>query len=224
MRFSTSASGGTWSKLYYDPFGNQRSPNFGSELFQFHSQQYDSESNLYYMRARYYDPELGRFISRDPVKGNIIAPQSLHPYVYAANNPINMSDTSGEIIPELIFLASGLFLAGLEVGGAAGGAYNYYQSNCDRTLSGYGQSAVVGMQIAVESKPGQVALGAAFLSAAFVTPETNAPQKYHGNDLRNPATTTGYSLQERSAGSIMKYGESIKPDTRYPDLFCKRTT
>ncbi len=104
VRFSTSSSGGTWSKMKYDPFGNDRS-SFGSELFQFHGQQYDSASNLYYMRARYYDPELGRFISRDPVKGDLNNPQSLHPYVYSFNNPVNFSDPSGEYIDTAIDVA-----------------------------------------------------------------------------------------------------------------------
>jgi RHS repeat-associated protein len=50
---------------------------------------------LYYLRARYYDPALGRFLSRDPFMGLVNSPQSLNRYVYAVNNPVNLRDPSG---------------------------------------------------------------------------------------------------------------------------------
>jgi len=51
---------------------------------------------LYYYGARYYDPTIGRFITRDPVKGNTMNPQSLNPYVYCLNNPMKYIDPNGE--------------------------------------------------------------------------------------------------------------------------------
>ncbi len=62
----------------------------------YQSQQQDPESNLYYLRARYYDPATGRFISRDPVKGYLQDPRTQNGYDYALNNPVNLSDPSGE--------------------------------------------------------------------------------------------------------------------------------
>lgn len=59
--------------------------------FQFSKEQNDSENNLYFLRARYYDPSIGRFISKDPVKGPLTNPQSQNPYAYSLNNPINLS-------------------------------------------------------------------------------------------------------------------------------------
>jgi RHS repeat-associated protein len=53
--------------------------------------QYDQETGLYYMRARYYDPELGRFLSEDPIG---IA-GGLNLYAYAGNDPVNASDPAG---------------------------------------------------------------------------------------------------------------------------------
>jgi RHS repeat-associated protein len=54
-------------------------------------QQYDQGSRLYYMRARYYDPQLGRFLSEDPIgiSGGI------NLYAYAGNDPVNHYDPSG---------------------------------------------------------------------------------------------------------------------------------
>ena len=54
-------------------------------------QQYDQGSRLYYMRARYYDPDLGRFLSEDPIGIS----GGLNLYAYAGNDPVNMWDPSG---------------------------------------------------------------------------------------------------------------------------------
>ena len=56
---------------------------------------YDKETGLYYLNARYYDPEIGRFISQDSYRGELNDPGQWHLYVYCANNPINYVDPSG---------------------------------------------------------------------------------------------------------------------------------
>jgi len=58
-------------------------------------EQYDSDLSLYYLRARYYNPATGRFLSRDPENGNTIDPSSLHKYLYGGGDPINRIDPSG---------------------------------------------------------------------------------------------------------------------------------
>jgi len=52
---------------------------------------------LYYYNARYYSPDLGRFISRDPID---IA-DDVNLYAYVGNNPVNFSDPSGLSIKKL---------------------------------------------------------------------------------------------------------------------------
>ncbi len=80
----------------YDAFGNWRKASGQSNIqMLYQGQQQDPESNLYYLRARYYDPATGRFISRDPVKGYLQDPRTQNGYDYALNNPINLSDPSG---------------------------------------------------------------------------------------------------------------------------------
>ena len=79
----------------------------------FTGEQRDSGSNLYYLRARYYDPSIGRFLSKDPLPmGNV--------YAYAGNNPVNFVDPSGLCPPTLCAPAA----AGCTVGpvGCAVGA------------------------------------------------------------------------------------------------------
>jgi RHS repeat-associated protein len=59
-------------------------------------QRFDELTGLYQLRARYYDPTGGRFLSRDPFEDNIIDPKEINRYVYAANNPVNLVDPTGQ--------------------------------------------------------------------------------------------------------------------------------
>ncbi len=47
------------------------------------------------LRARYYDPVIGRFLSRDPLPGNPMNPQALNLYAYVLNDPALLSDPYG---------------------------------------------------------------------------------------------------------------------------------
>ncbi|MBI3999878.1 MAG: RHS repeat protein, partial [Candidatus Omnitrophica bacterium] len=87
-------STGSVTETYsYDAFGNLLGTVPNSFLFT--GEQLDSETGLIYLRARYYDPTLGRFISKDPVLGNQNQTQSFNPYPYVQNNPVNLRDPSG---------------------------------------------------------------------------------------------------------------------------------
>ncbi len=63
--------------------------------FLFQGQQFDPVSGDYYLRARYYDPTMGRFLSQDPFAGVDVDPVSLHRYLYASNDPVNKVDPNG---------------------------------------------------------------------------------------------------------------------------------
>lgn len=60
--------------------------------YTFTGREYDAETGMYYYRARYYDPNSGRFISKDPIgfKGG-----DVNLYRYVGNNPINIIDPFG---------------------------------------------------------------------------------------------------------------------------------
>jgi RHS repeat-associated protein len=58
-------------------------------------EQFDTNLQQYYLRARYYDPSNGRFNRLDPYAGNNQDPQSLHKYLYCHANPVNGIDPSG---------------------------------------------------------------------------------------------------------------------------------
>jgi RHS repeat-associated protein len=74
----------------------------------------DASTGLVFLRARYYEPATGRFLSRDPFPGYAAIPALQHPYVYALNNPLRYTDPNGEIVLSAI-------VAGAAIGGAIGG-------------------------------------------------------------------------------------------------------
>ena len=76
---------------------------------------YDEETGLYYMNARYYDPEIGRFISQDSYRGELNDANQWHLYVYCANNPINYTDPSGHIGEQVLVMTGGRFATNVAV-------------------------------------------------------------------------------------------------------------
>jgi len=96
VREQTNAAGTVTSITQTDAFGVPLTPpgTSSSQPFGFAGEQRDSDG-LMYLRARYYDPAIGRFMSRDPLAGGMGFPQSLNRYSYALNNPVSNIDPSG---------------------------------------------------------------------------------------------------------------------------------
>jgi len=82
---------GTITDTYeYDVFGAVRaSTGSSTNPWLFTGEQHDSDSGLQFLRARYYDPSTGRFMSRDPIPSN-------NAYAYAFNNPVYFVDPYGQ--------------------------------------------------------------------------------------------------------------------------------
>ncbi|WP_263352281.1 RHS repeat-associated core domain-containing protein [Acidicapsa acidisoli] len=80
----------------------------------YRAEQYDSDLGLYYLRARYYNPLTGRFLSRDPEDGALWLPITLHKYLYAGGNPTNWSDPRGRDIIEDTLIISRKSLSTVE--------------------------------------------------------------------------------------------------------------
>jgi len=80
----------------YDDFGQDFTPQHPTyNPHTYTGQHWDTDNHLYYLRARWYDPTTGRFVTRDPVKGDVERPHSLNPYAYCENDPLNQTDSSG---------------------------------------------------------------------------------------------------------------------------------
>ncbi|MBI2627735.1 RHS repeat-associated core domain-containing protein [Candidatus Nomurabacteria bacterium] len=106
----TDETGAVVETLDYLPFGGVRvdkKENAFSEQRKYIGQEYDADTKLNYLNARYYDGSVGRFLSQDPVFLNpesqgkeiftkfLTDPQSQNSYSYAGNNPITLSDPDG---------------------------------------------------------------------------------------------------------------------------------
>jgi len=92
---SLSNTSGALAQTYtYDSFGNQTASSGSlTNFFRYTAREFDTETNLYYNRARYLDPATGRFISEDPIGFD----GGVNFYDYVADDPINYLDPSGEI-------------------------------------------------------------------------------------------------------------------------------
>lgn len=101
----TNASGSVIKSYDYDAFGNEKNPDANdTNVFRYCGEYFDKETGSVYLRARYYDPEIGRFISEDSARSNKIKlpngikiddPLSLNLYTYCYNDPVNLTDPSG---------------------------------------------------------------------------------------------------------------------------------
>ena len=92
----TDSTGAITKSYKYDAFGvEQNVDDADDNAFRYCGEYFDAETGTIYLRARYYDPSMGRFISRDSYAGKIKEPLSLNLYTYCENNPILYMDSSG---------------------------------------------------------------------------------------------------------------------------------
>lgn len=103
--------GGTAVQSYsFDAFGSLRPTHPAGGIgnttnsFLFTGEQRDPTTQTVYLRARHYDPVLGRFLSKDPIG----FPDGPNQYSYTNSNPINATDPSGQFIPLLALIPIGV--------------------------------------------------------------------------------------------------------------------
>ncbi len=90
---SLSNSSGAITDTYtYKPFGITTATGTTYNRFRYTGREWDSETSLYYYRARYYDQNIGRFISEDPARFNGRGPNF---YAYVKNSPVGKFDPTG---------------------------------------------------------------------------------------------------------------------------------
>lgn len=125
------ASGSVVESYEYDAYGNTKIFNASStELttsaignrYMFQGREYDSATGLYYFRARWYDPDTGRWLSKDPIG----IEGGLNQYEFCSSNPVNVVDPHGEfgwfgaIVGGIAGAVSGAISGSANGGGAAG--------------------------------------------------------------------------------------------------------
>jgi RHS repeat-associated protein len=92
----TDSTGAVEQTMDYDVFGRVRSMTGANGTTYTFTGEENDLSGLVYLRARYYDPATGRFLSRDPYPADAQDTQTINRYVYVKNNPTNYVDPSGE--------------------------------------------------------------------------------------------------------------------------------
>ena len=96
VRILTNIAGRITDRYGYDAYGNLLEKEGDADNdFLYTGEQYNANTGLYYLRARYMNPSTGTFISMDSYQGSIYDPVTLHKYLYANANPVMYTDPSG---------------------------------------------------------------------------------------------------------------------------------
>lgn len=189
---------------------------------------YDNETGFYYCTSRYYDPEIGRWINADSVidQSSVIGANL---FVYCLNNPVNMTDETGNLpffaITAVIGAVVGAVVGGIKaakagksvlkgalVGAAVGG------------LAGAGLGAVTSAALAgsVVATTTQVAIGAGQLVSAVATGGVGAGVTYiannlqqAGNEVSNAIATTTQKIVSKTPANPGKPFEAGKTGVQY---------
>ncbi|MGE8034636.1 RHS repeat-associated core domain-containing protein [Lysinibacillus sp. NPDC093692] len=96
----TDENGKLVASYTYDAWGNILTQSGTNDMdtinpYRYAGYRYDESTKLYYLMARYYNPNIGVFLSLDPVRGDTMDPLSLNGYNYAKNNPVMNADRNG---------------------------------------------------------------------------------------------------------------------------------
>ena len=211
------ATGQIVAKYSYDAWGNCTVTNAAGYAvgdknpFRYRGYYYDTETGLYYLNSRYYNPEFGRFINADDIGylGADGSPLSYNLFAYCMNNPVNRFDVNGNwSMPNWLKVTVGaVAIAGLAVatvctGGAAavvcgaalsgaiaGGASGAVMGAIGGGISGGWQGALDGACSGFMS--GTLiggATGAASAGINIATGATTVLGKAHGSILHKLAT------------------------------------
>jgi RHS repeat-associated protein len=149
-----SPSGVCNASYEYDAFGVEKNPDKEDKNpFRYCGEYIDLETNTYYLRARSYRPESGRFLIEDsvenvtrkmPNKQEVTDPLSLNKYTYCHNNPVFHTDPTGHFPLPLLVLTA---IAGLVAGAIAGGISSALQGgfSWNAVAKGAAVGATVGL-------------------------------------------------------------------------------
>jgi RHS repeat-associated core domain len=168
--------------------------------YRYRGYRYDTEAGMYYLNARYYNPEWGRFINADGITGTPGELLSENMFAYCANNPINREDPSGYLwgfIKELISQVSNAINALKPVYAVAGGA-----AIADGPLP---VGDAIGLVITTVATAGAIGYG---IYKTITSSDTKAIPIEHGNGKKSNKPQHGYEIYNKNTGDVVKVGIS----------------
>ncbi len=174
--------------------------------FRYRGYYYDTETGMYYLKNRYYDPELRRFISEDNVMGQVGNIHGHNMFNYAFNNPVSFDDITGNW-PRISSVFKGIAIAAAVVAVTAVcvAAAAVAMPAIIGGSAALGCSTVAAASFGVAATAGKVALAVTGITATAKTAE-----KIYDSMPRNH---TVYGLVD-SRGSTQYVGRTINPDKR----------
>ena len=159
--------------------------------------------SLYFIRARYYDAIAGRFISKDPLDGNAMNPQTFNKYVYSSNNPVSIFDISGYSGNQDGNAAKG---SAASSGGTSVGNYNF-------NANGTANVNAVNQSNAFADGTGQNSLTVASLTASAGVGPSGVNLTVNGTLISNQTTlAVGGGVTLTNTMVIGSYESSLKTD------------
>ena len=188
--FVTDGQGEIRNSYQYDAFGIplETTEQLNNRI-RYTGQQYDELTEQYYLRARYYNPVAGRFMQEDVYQGD-----GLNLYAYCGNNPVVYYDPSGYASTSTgkACPPKGKISESVDESGTPSGFYQDANGRWHRPNGDFASNAEVGI-----ASPAKTATGS------------------HGNSLSDPRTNYGYVLVDKDTNEILKFGETLYPETRY---------
>ena len=150
----------------YDAFGNAiTEKETVSNPYRYAGYYQDSESGLYYLQSRYYNPRTARFLTEDTASGKYTDPLSLNKYTYCHNQPVTGYDPDGHAL----HIVAGALIGGV-IGGIAGGisASKQGKSIWKGVAGGFAGGAIMGAGTALTFGVAGIAAASAGGGAASI--------------------------------------------------------
>lgn len=209
----TDASGENQIAYRVDPFGaivKEEGSSVNRQVFTGH--EHDKETGLIYMKARFYDPDIARFINQDTYLGESTTPPSLHRYLYAYGNPTYYTDPTGNFAVT-DWLRQETEAASNSVKQWADEVHNSDSSSAVKSIKGTGANLLAGFDDSVAFVLGAADEAADIALSAFGDREILGQNSYRRTQARLAETvtiaktvadtTTAYLTEENLSGRVM---------------------
>lgn len=216
---------GVVNEYSYDSWGNPTiSKKELHNPFLYSGEFYDETTGLQYLRARWYDPSIGRFLSEDTYEGKLTNPLSLNLYTYAENNPLQYNDPTGNfafLVPVAVYVAKAGIKTAIDV------TVDYASSKASGKKFSLGRSIASNGLTNLIPGAGEVKSALKIASRAkglakSVGKVASSKKKVHGNSHSTTRPAIGYSIKDRNSGKVLKYGETVRGEKRYTQKWYKQ--